>query len=67
MIRIEENFPLKSLNTFGMDVKARRFAMISTSGELNDLIISGILTEMPLLILGGGSNILFTSDFEDWY
>jgi len=64
MIRIEENFPLKSLNTFGMDVKARRFAMISTSGELNDLISSGILTEMPLLILGGGSNILFTSDFE---
>jgi UDP-N-acetylmuramate dehydrogenase len=61
---LQEQFPLKSFNTFGMDVHARFFASFQSLDVLRHLLSLTSCREMPLLILGGGSNILFTADFQ---
>jgi UDP-N-acetylmuramate dehydrogenase len=59
-----ENFSLQSLNTFGMKVHARYFATFQNVDTLRYLLKQPTCKEYPLLILGGGSNILFTTDFQ---
>lgn len=59
---IQENISLRPFNTFGIDVKARYFVAFSEVTELEELLVS--YPNTPLLILGGGSNILFTKDFD---
>ena len=59
---ISENISLKPFNTFGIDVKASRFATFSSTSELNEILKSN--KNESLLILGGGSNLLLTKDFE---
>lgn len=59
---IRENISLKSFNTFGIDVRAQYFAPFVSVNELSECI--GNNPRKPLLILGGGSNILFTKDVE---
>jgi len=58
-----EDISLKPYNTFGIDVRARFFAEALSEEDI--MILAGNLREEyhPLLILGGGSNILFTKDF----
>jgi UDP-N-acetylmuramate dehydrogenase len=64
MILIEETFSLKSFNTFGIQAYAKIFAEATTMEDLISII--GIFRDNPLpkLILGGGSNLLFTKDFD---
>jgi UDP-N-acetylmuramate dehydrogenase len=62
MIEIKENSSLKSYNTFGIDVNARFFAEVTTLEELKTLLRTEIATTHPLLIIGGGSNLLLTKD-----
>lgn len=64
MIEILHNEPLKPYNTFGIAVKARLFCEICSKEQLSALIESGQLQRQPFLLLGGGSNILFTKDME---
>ncbi len=64
MSRIEENVSLQSLNTFGIDVKARYFVDVSSENDLRGLITQPIYKQNKVLILGGGSNVLFTRDFD---
>ncbi|WP_257658229.1 UDP-N-acetylmuramate dehydrogenase [Parapedobacter lycopersici] len=62
---IQENFPLKSYNTFGVDARARYFVEINDEAELKQLYTQHEdLLRLPVLILGGGSNILFTRDVD---
>ncbi|MDB5274769.1 MAG: murB [Chitinophagaceae bacterium] len=56
--------PLLDLNTFHMDVKAKWFAAFSSEEELRTLLADKRVAEESLLVLGGGSNILFTEDFD---
>jgi len=63
MILIQKNVSLKPYNTFGLDVNASQFATFSDVEALKKGL-SSKENEQPLLILGGGSNILFTQDFE---
>lgn len=63
MFEIKENFPLKKYNTFGIDVKARYFSMCSSIDGLTQSINIYQKEKLPLLILGGGSNVLFTGNF----
>ena len=58
------DYNLKGHNTFGMDVKCRRFIEFSTVEELQHIIKSLTAADAPLLFLGGGSNVLFTKDYE---
>ena len=63
-MNIIENYPLLKLNTFGIDVKAKYFTSINTINELIELTKTNVFKNLALLILGGGSNILFTKDFD---
>ncbi len=60
---IQENISLKNLNTFRVGANARWFADISNEDDLRDLFDGERAESWPLLILGGGSNLLFTRDF----
>ncbi|TNE56786.1 MAG: UDP-N-acetylmuramate dehydrogenase [Bacteroidetes bacterium] len=55
-----ENTTLLPFNTFGIDVKAARIREVRTVQELQQALKS---IRPPVLILGGGSNILFTHDW----
>jgi UDP-N-acetylmuramate dehydrogenase len=59
----KNNISLKPFNTFGIDVIANRFAAFSTVEELKILLNERQENE-PLLILGGGSNVLLTQSFD---
>lgn len=60
---VEENTSLKKYNTFGLDYSARRIIHPASIQEIKS--ITGKLDEYkPFLILGGGSNLLFTGDYS---
>ena len=63
-MNIIENYPLLKLNTFGIDIKAKYFTSINTINELIEVTKTNVFKDLELLILGGGSNILFTKDFD---
>ena len=64
MSNILHNYCLKNYNTFGIAAKAKYFASFSSEAELTALLKNNICKIEPLFILGGGSNILLTQDFE---
>jgi UDP-N-acetylmuramate dehydrogenase len=53
---------LRPYNTFGMDVKAAQFGRFSSLESLKTIL--NVVEDSPLLIIGGGSNVLFTKDVE---
>ena len=57
------DYPILEYNTFGMDVKASRFVEYSSVDELKTFLASRDVAS-PLLHIGGGSNLLFLSDFK---
>lgn len=59
---IEHNVNLKSLNTFGIQVFAKRYSKFTSTAELSTLLPE--IGKDPLLVLGGGSNLLFTENFN---
>ena len=62
---LEENVSLRPYNTFGMDVRARFFARFATTEELQALLRDErVRATGHKLILGGGSNLLFTGDVD---
>ena len=64
MLEIKENFSLKKYNTFGFDVKCLYFSAFYNEEDLKELIQFSKKSNIPLMVLGGGSNILFTKDFK---
>lgn len=58
---IQHNKDLSKFNTFGISVEAKQFATFSSVDELKCL-----LSDQPVkyMILGGGSNVLFTQNFD---
>lgn len=60
-MKIEYNKSLKVYNTFGIEVFANEYCEITTEYELVELLR---LNTSPLLVLGGGSNMLFTKNFD---
>ena len=63
-MEIKENHSLKKYNTFGVDAIARYFANITSDDQIIEIIESENYKRYPKLILNGGSNILFTRDFD---
>ncbi|MEI2737984.1 MAG: UDP-N-acetylmuramate dehydrogenase [Chitinophagaceae bacterium] len=61
-MKLQENISLKTFNTFGIDVKAKYFAAFNGIDDLESLL--AISTSPQTLILGGGSNILLTKDYD---
>ncbi len=63
-MKLIENFSLKGLNTFRIDVKADFFLPINKKEELPEAFSIAQEKKLSPLIIGEGSNILFTKDFE---
>ena len=59
---IQTNKNLKEYNTFGISVKAEMFAVFSSIEELKQIL--SFRNNKKLLVLGGGSNLLLTKDFD---
>ena len=63
-MEIHENTSLKFYNTFGIDVKAKYFVELYSASDLIQVLQQKNFTKIPKLILGGGSNVLFTKDVD---
>lgn len=63
-MNISHNISLKHLNTFGIEAFAKLYIEISDIEDLTKLYKSDILKSNIFFILGGGSNILFTKNFD---
>ncbi|MEP7265726.1 MAG: UDP-N-acetylmuramate dehydrogenase [Bacteroidota bacterium] len=63
-MKMQEAVSLKPYNTFGIDVSANRFVEVTSAEELITLLKNEEHSTQPLLILGGGSNLLLTKDFN---
>lgn len=61
---VQHNVDLKPFNTFGIAVKADALARFTSVEDLRLLLDSPEVSSRPHLVLGGGSNILFTQDFH---
>lgn len=64
MLKFQENYCLKKYNTFGIDVKAKYFSKFESTEELKEIIDSEIYNCNKTFVLGEGSNILLTKDFN---
>jgi UDP-N-acetylmuramate dehydrogenase len=64
MNNTEKNKSLKPLNTFGFDAKARYFAAPDAPDKIENLIAGAKKNDIPLFVLGGGSNVVFVRDFD---
>lgn len=64
MAILHENHSLKAYNTFGIEAKADYFFQFDTVAEIQSFLDDNTLDNVNYLILGGGSNILFTADYE---
>ena len=61
-MKIYKNYSLKKHNTFGIDATAAAYVEIHSTQELKTVLKNN---ELPIYLLGGGSNVLLTKDFYD--
>ena len=61
---MQHNISLKAFNTFGVDAVAHSFITVSSEAQLEHVFNDLINSDQPYLILGGGSNLLFTQDYN---
>ncbi len=67
MQTLQKNTSLKNYNSFGIEVNAAQFAKFSNPDQLKEIVLAQqekSTSPKNILILGGGSNLLFTEDFE---
>lgn len=64
MLQIKSNYSLQPLNTFGIQANAKFYLRIDSAEQLPKLVINPVYRNNEVFILGGGSNILFTDNFE---
>ena len=62
-LSVSENASLQRLNSFGVQARARRLVAVEDAADL-DAALAVLAGESQRLILGGGSNLLFTGDFD---
>ncbi|MGA0374508.1 MAG: UDP-N-acetylmuramate dehydrogenase [Flavobacteriaceae bacterium] len=61
-MNFQKDVSLLPFNTFGIDVKSKKFVSVKSTDELKAVLNQN--QEKQLLILGGGSNLLLTKDFD---
>lgn len=61
-MQLQENVSLLPYNTFHINAIARHFGIFSSVDDLQEIL--GAAGNTPLLVVGGGSNILFTQNFN---
>ncbi|AIR91580.1 UDP-N-acetylmuramate dehydrogenase [Pseudomonas cremoricolorata] len=60
----QEQASLKALNTFGIDVAARYLVRASSDDGIRQALAAAAQRDLPVLVLGGGSNLLLTRDVD---
>ncbi len=63
-MQFEENKPLDKVNTFGLSATTKLFKSVESIEDLKESLKSSEAKSNDLFILGGGSNILLTNDFD---
>ena len=63
-MRIESDYSLKGHNTFGIDAKCARFVEYTSVEEAREAAAILRASDTPYIIIGGGSNLLLTKDFD---
>ncbi len=63
-VHIEAGKSLRALNTFGIEATAKLFVAVTSADAFRAVVGDPALGREPRLILGGGSNLLFTRDFD---
>jgi UDP-N-acetylmuramate dehydrogenase len=61
---LQERVSLKSLHTFGIEARAAWYTRVTAVEDLQALAQEPRLRGLPRLLLGAGSNVLFTRDFD---
>ena len=61
---IASHWPLQTLNTFGIAATARAYLRVSSAADLQAVRANPTLSALPRLVLGGGSNIVLSADFD---
>lgn len=63
-VQWQEQVSLKPYNTFGIDVKARYFTQAQDDQEVRQALAQAQQGGLPMLVIGGGSNLLLTRDID---
>jgi UDP-N-acetylmuramate dehydrogenase len=63
-MNIKNNHSLKKYNSFAVEAKSRYFCQIKTNQQIDALLEWRQQSDLPLLLLGGGSNILFINNYQ---
>ena len=63
-MQIKKNISLKPYNTFNVEANAKYFVVVNTIPELKEVLVNKDYLSENKLIIGGGSNILFTQDYS---
>ncbi len=63
-MKIYENYPLKDLTTFHINAIAKHYVEFTTVDELKEILSSPPVKGNKFIILGGGSNVLFSGDYN---
>ena len=64
LLLLQENYSLQKHNTFGLDVRARYLVVARSKNQLAEAIAFARERSVKVLVLGGGSNIVFKGDFD---
>lgn len=63
-MHIQQNFSLLKYNTFRIDVSCSHFVELDSEQSIVDFVKTDLQKFPDRIILGGGSNMLFTSDYK---
>jgi UDP-N-acetylmuramate dehydrogenase len=63
-LQVQSGVSLKPFNTFGVDVQALLFAEARSDADVREALAYATQHEVPLLVIGGGSNLLLTADIQ---
>ncbi|OCX11653.1 UDP-N-acetylmuramate dehydrogenase [Pseudomonas graminis] len=63
-LNVQHDVPLEPYNTFGVAVRARRFAEAFSDDDVREALAYSSGHDVPLMVIGGGSNLLLTRDVD---
>ncbi|MCL6703122.1 UDP-N-acetylmuramate dehydrogenase [Pseudomonas sp. T1.Ur] len=63
-LQVQADVSLKPFNSFGVDVNARLFAEANSDTDVREALAYAAGHDVPLLVIGGGSNLLLTGDID---
>ncbi len=59
----QSNYSLRELNTLGLAVRSRCYLRVDNQAQLREALDYAAQQQLPVLVLGGGSNLVLSDDF----